>query len=519
MNPERKTEEDIVQSYLRGEVTAEEMHALDQRLLKDPEARAAFRKAARLDANLRFNASLETAEFRGWQEPSEERIAMRQPQAKRHASNWHLVAATMAIAATVMLALRIHHSFHSPQSDSPGYVATLLSAGSLHGTSGAALHAGTRLWPGNYRLIGGTATVRFDSGALLVFDEAAKFQIGSHGSLTLETGKVIFQSDGTSGPFKLRTPRSLFQDIGTEYAVVTRERDEELHVLSGKVRRTSPAHPSLEQEINTAGTARRYSSAGLPGSAIRFDASLADLPRLQVGSTAVAPLLAYEPFRYKGAIAVGADRDGGTGWQGPWLEARAMPDVGLDEQSLPWPGIAAESGAVQTTGRTAMHRMLNRPLRLDRDAVYYFSYLFRRSASPIDHLNMLMFVLRQRGKTEEQEIADGSALKVSLVSANAVFSIHLVDSTARASIPLVADTTYLLIGKIVASNTMPDQVFVKVYSPQDVIPSSEPADWLLATEPIKTNLVLDQLSLEFDTKAKIGFDEFKLGTTWENVSR
>jgi ferric-dicitrate binding protein FerR (iron transport regulator) len=523
MIPEQQPEEAGVDSYFRGEASAEDVFALEQRLLNDGKARAEFRKAARMDANLRFNAAVETAEFREWRRASDESITVTQPEAKigsRFRTNWPLGAVALATAAVVALAIWMNQPSKSPESNSPGYVATLLSAGNLQGTSRINLQSGTRLPTGDFRLAGGTAKVRFDSGIVLALVGMADFQIVSRQCLMLRQGKLMFQSDATSEPFTLRTPRSVFQDIGTEFAMMVRAADEELHVVSGKVRRTSPTDPSLPSEVSTAKTSKRYTSASLAGSPIPFNASLSEQPRSQVEDAAVAPLLVFEPFHYQGTIATGADHKGGTGWRGSWLEARAMPSVGFnDQESLPWRGLKVEGGAVHTTGRTAMHRMLQRPLRLDRDAVYYFSYLFRRSESAGNGLNMLMFVLRQSGKTEEQEIADGSTLKISFVREDAVASIHLFERTVRAAVPLEPNTTYLLIGKIVAGSTMPDQAFIKVYSSQDAVPATEPADWLLATDPIDTDLVLDQVSLEFDTTAEIGFDELKIGTTWAGVIR
>jgi hypothetical protein len=339
--------------------------------------------------------------------------------------------------------------------------------------------------------------------------------------MLVTSGKVFFHSDASAEPFNLRTPRSVFLDLGTEYVAVVRPGDEELHVLNGEVRRSSGGDASRQREITTAGMARQYVSAKETGRTIPFNAALA-APSHPASATpsapAVASLIAYDRFEYQGPLATGNDRRGGAGWDTEWIIHPGLAPITFDDQHcLHWPGVANVGGCVRTVGRAAMHRYLKKPISLNRDAIYYFSFLFRRAPTLEKDNGMIMLVLRKSGLTTEQEIEQQTAIKIAISQANALASLQFGGSNTRACLPLASDTTYLLAGKIVASSNMPGQVFVRVYREGDTVPAMEPADWSFASEPHPVRNSINQISLELNTKSEICFDKFKLGESWAAV--
>ena len=66
MNTPHGPHDDLAERYLRGELDAEELAAFEQSLRDDPAARARFRRAARLDANLRSLAARGESELAAW---------------------------------------------------------------------------------------------------------------------------------------------------------------------------------------------------------------------------------------------------------------------------------------------------------------------------------------------------------------------------------------------------------------------------------------------------------------------
>lgn len=69
MNPSNESETNLTGRYLRGELNPEEIAAFERRLREDATARATFRRALRLDANLRTLAA-QAADARAWSAPA-----------------------------------------------------------------------------------------------------------------------------------------------------------------------------------------------------------------------------------------------------------------------------------------------------------------------------------------------------------------------------------------------------------------------------------------------------------------
>ena len=89
---------------------------------------------------------------------------------------------------------------------------------------------------------------------------------------------------------------------------------------------------------------------------------------------------------------------------------------------------------------------------------------------------------------------------------------------SRTPLPLRYGDTYLLVAKIVASAANPDQVFMRVYAPEEPIERGEPGSWSVVGPPFQSDLVFDCLEVHINSKTRQTIDEIRLGTTWSSVT-
>jgi hypothetical protein len=469
----------------------------------------------------------------------------RAPQALRYAV---VAAATMAASLLVQLFWLRHQPPEANPDVGPGpggarppaagYVATLTQAADcVWAEPDQTRPVGSRLPTGVLRLRRGIARVRFDSGPDLVIEGPAELRLDSATSAAVLRGKVVFRADETAAPFDLRTPSATLVDLGTEYAVAVGPDGEEVHVFDGAVERTplTEAGPARTETL-TAGEARRYgpspASAGRPTELDpqRFVRRLAARPR-PAGDPA-AGLLAYEGFDYADPQALdGGKADGGAGWAGPWRAGFARPiDPGAPlgpalnvKEGLSRAGASAPAvgGAFDYTGFAKYFRRLQTPVRLDADGVYYLSFLFRRHGPQADPLNAVAVLLRTDEELErelQKKDADHrQRLNLGVDQSNHLFT-HLQRVGARTPLPLSYGQTYLLVAKIVASRSHADQVYMRVYGPDEPVEREEPTSWSLVGPPYESDLVFDWLEVHINSKTRQTLDEIRVGATWASAT-
>ncbi len=415
---------------------------------------------------------------------------------------------------------------------SEAYVATLTrEAGCVWDNAGARWQIGSRLSAGELRLRQGVARVRFDGGPELVVEGPAVLRLDSGSRAAVLRGKVVFRADPLAAPFDLQTPASNLTDLGTEYAVAVGPEGEEVHVFDGEVRRT-PRSAAAEPESLKAGEARRYvgpaESAGRPTALApeRFVRRLPDAG--QPAADPAAGLLAYEGFAYDLETFRGGRADGGSGWAGPWVRGLERPLNPGDQnrqvldaaRGLARPGAAAPpaGGAFDYAGFTKYFRRLAAPVRLDADGIYYLSFLFRRDAPSDDEVNAVAVLLWADDDYQNKKDADARMrLNFGVRGWNQLFT-QLHDVSCRAPLPLRYGETYLLVAKVVASGQHPDQVFLRVYGPDEPVEREEPGSWSAVAAPFRSDLAFDWLQVHINSKARQTLDEVRLGTTWPSVA-
>jgi hypothetical protein len=166
-----------------------------------------------------------------------------------------------------------------------------------------------------------------------------------------------------------------------------------------------------------------------------------------------------------------------------------------------------------------MHRYLKTPIRMDEDGVYYVSFRCRRAAATGDDVNQVMLVLRKWGLTVEQEVLRRTTLMFALNRPDAVAAVYFDGTATRTPLPLSPDTTYLVVGKVLAGRDRPDQAFMRVYRPESPPPEWEPAEWSVVSPAVHSNAVYDQVSVEFTSRAEAWLDDRRIGLSWAAVTK
>jgi hypothetical protein len=452
-----------------------------------------------------------------------------------------VAAATLAATILVQLAIRQPQRSGEPApvvEAAPTYVATLSQAADVEwGPATTAYRPGARVLAGELELRKGIARLGYDGGIELIVEGPARLRLESSTAATLLSGKVVFRADDASAPFTLSTPSSVLVDLGTEYAVEVGLQREEVHVFSGEVQRLAKtAPPHTQPELLAAGEARRYSEStattGDPAN-IEPEKFVRQLPA--AASSAIDPaesLLAYEGFDYADAAALRDETaDGGSGFLSPWGGgfARAVDEKQGDRIALNVEqGLARASAATASAGGSFEHvgfakyfRRLAVPVRMDSDGVYYVSFLFRREGPPLDPLNDVSIQFRETAELEQDQ-RDGTSdrskrLNFGVDRTNELY-MHLERIGRRTPLPLSFGQTYLLVAKVAASGAYPDQVFLRVYAPDEPVDGEEPTNWSAVGPPIQSDLIFDWLEIHINSHTRQTIDEVRLGTTWASVA-
>lgn len=522
MTPEALSElQELLSALCDGGLDAPGHARLETILARDAEARELYLQYLDMHARLLTRPAADTRT-----RPAEGASPRRRSPLFRYA-----LVSLLTLAASLLVQLALWQRPGTPAGQGTTYVATLTrTADCVWVEPAQAPRPGAQLLPGVIRLRQGVAYIRFVGGPDLVLEGPAELRLETTSSATLLSGKVVFRGDEAAPPFDLHTPTSSLVDYGTEYAVAVSAAGEEVHVFEGEVHRRPTA--GAEENLK-AGEARRYGPEPTsPGQATplapgRFVRRLADPrePLLGPGSG----LLAYDGFDYADREGFSAGKaNGGSGWAGPWLLDFARPLNPGDANQLvlnprggltrPGAAVPPVGGAFEYAGFTKCFRRLAEPMRLDADRAYFLSFLFRRQGPSASEVNAvaLLFWTDEDYKKVLQTRDPRRQLNVGVRGWNQLFTL-LHDAGSRTPLPLRYGETYLLVAKVAASGQHPDQVFLRVYGPNEPAEPDEPAAWSSESPPFRSDLVFDWLQLHVNSTASQAIDEVRVGTTWSSV--
>ena len=159
-----------------------------------------------------------------------------EPKVKTQQGKWALaLAACLVLLAAGWWALRVSHPAERKGATSKAVAMLNRVVDAQWNAAGEAPRLGAPLEPGSLRLQSGLAQIVFYSGARVVIEGPAEFQIVSPTESSFRNGKLIAEVPPQARGFRISTPQMNVTDLGTGFGLDVKERRTELHVFKGRV--------------------------------------------------------------------------------------------------------------------------------------------------------------------------------------------------------------------------------------------------------------------------------------------
>ncbi|QDT40722.1 FecR protein [Gimesia alba] len=386
--------------------------------------------------------------------------------------------------------------------------------------------SGQRLLSNELILEQGVAEFRFDSGVRLILEGPTKINMVTACCAKLDYGKMVLHGYEPSPEFSLITPLLTFHDIGTEYgAKIDKDGEVDLYVFEGAVR-VDPNQKNeqfAESVIIEAGQAKHLNDQSIDDIQLQpnlFNREVPGAPKdlqalqqeLQVYDSFHPPVIS-DPERFS------EWQNTGIGWENPWR--KQMHSGALAKcDSHPRQSLARTQLAENQLGlielrkpNTTAWRTLEKPIRMDTNAIYYLSFYMQKKHSDAAGNS------EQFGNLSLQTSAKlEHARKILFGMSSTNYVILQADmQILEKAPPLQTGETYFFVAKIVASEKASDQVFLRAFSETEAIPDREPPVWSCNTTPFQDSNVFDLVRIKVARKGDFLFDELRIGTTWDSV--
>lgn len=215
MTPEAEQQfADLTERYLNGSLSDEQFAELESMLVGDSDARTLFLDLTQQHASLRLlDDALVSEQLR------------RSPETRTNR-----FVALAAIAALIAISVSVFQFW-------PKHVATLVSSEDATWESPLPTVPGSRLEPDYLRLKSGVATIRFDSGAEVVFEAPAHVVLETAMRARLLEGSAVITVPESAIGFVMESPDAFAVDHGTQFAmsVDASGQSTAFEVLSGEI--------------------------------------------------------------------------------------------------------------------------------------------------------------------------------------------------------------------------------------------------------------------------------------------
>ena len=232
--PSREFDEAIA-AVCHGSVSDEQARALNELLRSDAAARDEYILRLELHARLASEPDL-FAQADENKIAAVENILPPQQSARTGKTKWVLaLAACVALLATGWWALRFSHPGERQGTTSKAVAMLNRVVDAEWNQQDKAPRLGAPLEPGWLRLQSGLAQIVFYSGARVVIEGPAEFQIVSPTETSFRNGKLIAEVPTQARGFRVRTPQMNVTDLGTAFGLDVKEQRTELHVFKGSV--------------------------------------------------------------------------------------------------------------------------------------------------------------------------------------------------------------------------------------------------------------------------------------------
>ena len=204
----------LVDAAVSGQLTPDQMTALNARLRTDRAARLFYLRYCQLQTDLHF-----TFRARKAQNQLAAQLGVADwnnlTPAPRRWTKWASLASSFALAAAILVCVWLALTPTPAPPADPVAVLTMASACQWDRdlTEGAALP------PGRYQLRAGTAEITFNGGALVAVTAPAELELQDAGHAFLHAGQVVAYVPARAVGFTIETPGARVVDLGTEFGV------------------------------------------------------------------------------------------------------------------------------------------------------------------------------------------------------------------------------------------------------------------------------------------------------------
>lgn len=229
--------ERLLSALTEGALEPADIERLDGMLRADAELRRRYFEHCQMHALLKSEHGL----LVGWSScgPDAEEVALESGRRSRSrlATFALATAATLAAAAAGLWWLSAEQSASPLRGERVATLSKTVGAEFAFGPNGeCAPGEGVDLRQGTYELLSGLIEIEYDSGALLLVQAPATFELVDDASVRLEDGQVSAHVPQAAIGFRIDSPGATVIDMGTDFAVqAVRDQESEVHVFQGEV--------------------------------------------------------------------------------------------------------------------------------------------------------------------------------------------------------------------------------------------------------------------------------------------
>lgn len=219
----------LIQRYLLGIATEDEVRELEAALESSAELRREFVRASQMDVvgrEVAIEQSIGVGEFRVL--PAESSDETRRHSWRRFGRRYGWLIATVAASFLLMLTFW-------PRSEPS--IATIVSSENAAWESALSTRPGDQLTAGTLNLKAGVATIRFTKGAELLLEAPATLELISDMRCRLESGAGVVNVPDSAIGFVVETPGGYTEDFGTRFAIRVDEEEQQsdLQLIEGEI--------------------------------------------------------------------------------------------------------------------------------------------------------------------------------------------------------------------------------------------------------------------------------------------
>ena len=218
--------------------------------------------------------------------------------------------------------------------------------------------------------------------------------------------------------------------------------------------------------------------------------------------------------------------NGGTGWAGSWhgwneggdAQYELNNSVSLPQGASPFTPVGGHILSNTNVAKVAT-RILSTPLQTDVTTTYYFSYQFRRDTG-LGEAGIAFY--NSAGSPATSDLFFGALYDSPNSAESRELRLKTSVGDTRAENALTNGVNYFLVIKLAMNESSTnDNMYANVYSETDTVSDTEPVTWQYSKIGGSiTPTTLDTIYLRNSAPAGQSqyLDEFRLGTTWNDVA-